>query len=128
MHHLFHNMLELLPCFVSSLVSVVLFYVGSTMINMICANHKNTIQGECVVFFFLEIWKLIIRWKDHWRIDDSPNCRNLLLGGVVLILFATYVCHLPTSNWNINCFLWISCWWGSRVHVFYDLCISFVCK
>ena len=52
MHHLFHNMLELLPCFVSSLVSVVKFYVGLIMIDMIGANHKNTIQGEWVVFFF----------------------------------------------------------------------------
>ena len=51
MHYLFHNMLELLPCFVSSLVSVVMFYLGFTIIDMIGANHKNTIQGEWVVFF-----------------------------------------------------------------------------
>ena len=44
-------MLELLPCFFSSLVSVVKFYVGFIMIDMIGANHKNTIQGEWVVFF-----------------------------------------------------------------------------
>ena len=44
-------MLELLPCFVSSLVSVVKFYIRLIMIDMISANHKNTIQGECVVFF-----------------------------------------------------------------------------
>ena len=44
-------MLELLPCFVSSLVSVVKFYIGLIMIDMIGSNHKNTIQGECVVFF-----------------------------------------------------------------------------
>ena len=44
-------MLELVPCFVSSLVSVVKFYIRLIMIDMIGANHKNTIQGECVVFF-----------------------------------------------------------------------------
>ena len=44
-------MLELLPCFVSSLVIVVKFYVGLIMIDMIGANHKNTIQGEWVFFF-----------------------------------------------------------------------------
>ena len=51
MHHLFHNMLELLPCFVTSLVSVVMFYVGLTMIDKIGANHKNTIKVEWIVFF-----------------------------------------------------------------------------
>ena len=45
-------MLELLPCFALSLVSVVMFYVGLTMIDKIGANHKNTIQGEWFVFFF----------------------------------------------------------------------------
>ena len=55
MHYLFHNMLELLPCFVSSLVSVVMFYLGFTIIDMIGANHKNTILGEWGFFFFLEI-------------------------------------------------------------------------
>ena len=50
MHHLFQNMLELLSCFVSSLVSIVKFYVGLIMIEMIGGNHKNTIQGEWVVF------------------------------------------------------------------------------
>ena len=44
-------MLELLPCFFSSLVSVAMFYDGLIMIDMIGANHKNTIQGEWVVFF-----------------------------------------------------------------------------
>ena len=53
MHYLFHNMWETLPCFVHSLMSVVKFYVGFTMINMIGANHNNTIQGKW--FFFLEI-------------------------------------------------------------------------
>ena len=38
-------MLELLPCFVSSLVSVIIYYVGLTVIEMFGANHKNTIQG-----------------------------------------------------------------------------------
>ena len=52
MHHLFHIMLELLPCFVSSLVSVVMFYDGLIMVDMISANHKNTIPDEWVVFFF----------------------------------------------------------------------------
>ena len=52
MHYLFHNMLELLPCFVSSLVSVVMFYLGFTIIDMIGANHKNTILGEWGFFFF----------------------------------------------------------------------------
>ena len=51
MHRLFHNILKLLTCFVSSLVSVVMFYVGLTMIDMIGANHKNTVHGECVFFF-----------------------------------------------------------------------------
>ena len=37
-------MLELLPHFVSSLVSVVMFYVELTVIDMIGANHKNTIH------------------------------------------------------------------------------------
>ena len=46
MHHLFHNMLELLPCFFSSLVIVVRFYVGLTMIDLIGANHNNTIQDK----------------------------------------------------------------------------------
>ena len=53
MHHLFHIMLELLPCFVSSLVSVVMFYDGLIMVDMISANHKNTIPGEWVVFFLV---------------------------------------------------------------------------
>ena len=44
MHYLFHNMLELLPHFVSSLVSVVMFYVELTVIDMIGANHKNIIH------------------------------------------------------------------------------------
>ena len=47
-------MLDLLPCFVFYFVIVVVFYVGLTMIDMIGANHKNTIHIECVVFF-LEI-------------------------------------------------------------------------
>ena len=51
-------MLELLPCFVSSLVSVVMFYVGFTMIDMIGANHKNTLQGDWVVFFFFRNLKI----------------------------------------------------------------------
>ena len=76
MHHLFYNMLELLPYFVSSLVSVVMFYVGLTMIDMIDANHKNTIQDEWIIFF-LEIWKLTIRWKDHWTRYDGPKCKHL---------------------------------------------------
>ena len=44
MHHLFHNILELLTCFVSFLVSVVMFYVGLTMIDMIGVNLNNTIH------------------------------------------------------------------------------------
>ena len=44
MHHLFHNMLELLQCFASSLVSVAKFYDRLIMIDMIGANHKNTIH------------------------------------------------------------------------------------
>ena len=44
MHHLFHNMLELLPCFAPSLVSVAKFYDRFIMIDMIGANHKNTIH------------------------------------------------------------------------------------
>ena len=44
MHHLFHNMLKLLSCFVSSLVGVAMFYDGLIMIDMIGANHKNTIH------------------------------------------------------------------------------------
>ena len=43
----------LLPCFVSSLVSVVMFYDGLIMVDMISANHKNTIPGEWVVFFLV---------------------------------------------------------------------------
>ena len=54
MHYLFHNMLELFPCFVSSLVSVVMFYAGLTIVNVIGVNHKSTVQDEWVVFF-LEI-------------------------------------------------------------------------
>ena len=46
MHRLFPNTLELLPCFVFSLVNVVMFYVGLTMIDTIGVNLKNTIQGE----------------------------------------------------------------------------------
>ena len=61
MHHLFYNMLNLLPFFVSSLVSVVMFYIGLTMTDMIDVNHKNTIQGEWVVFL-LEVYTLTIRW------------------------------------------------------------------
>ena len=34
------------------------------------------IQGELVVFFFLEIQKLTIRWKDHWWIDDGLKCTH----------------------------------------------------
>ena len=37
-------MLELLPCFVCSLLSVVLFYDGFIMIDMIGAYHNNTIH------------------------------------------------------------------------------------
>ena len=44
MHHLFQNTLELLPCFVTSLVRVVMFYDGFKMTNMIGANCKNTIH------------------------------------------------------------------------------------
>ena len=44
MHYLFHNILELLPCFIFSLVSVVMFYDGLIMIDMIGANYKNTIH------------------------------------------------------------------------------------
>ena len=44
MHHLFHNMLELLPCFVFSLVSIVMLYDGLTMIDMIGINHMITIH------------------------------------------------------------------------------------
>ena len=51
MHNLLYNALELLPCFVSPLVAVVIFYDGLTMIDMIGANHKNTVHGECVFFF-----------------------------------------------------------------------------
>ena len=43
MHLLFHNILVLLPCFIPSLVSVVLFYDGFIMIDMIGAYYKNTI-------------------------------------------------------------------------------------
>ena len=42
MHHLFP--MELLPCFVFSLVSIVMLYDGLTMIDMIGANHMITIQ------------------------------------------------------------------------------------
>ena len=45
------------------------------MIDMIGANHNNKKQGEWAVFF-LEIWKLTIHWKNHWRIDDSPKCKH----------------------------------------------------
>ena len=44
MHQLFHNTLELLPCFVFSLVSLVMLYDGLTMIDMISANHMITIH------------------------------------------------------------------------------------
>ena len=44
MHNLFHNTLKLLPCFVSSLVFVVMFYDGLIMIDMVGENHKNTIH------------------------------------------------------------------------------------
>ena len=44
MQHLFHNMLELLTCFFTSLVSVFMFYDMLIMINRIGANHKNTIH------------------------------------------------------------------------------------
>ena len=43
MHRLFHNMLQLLPCFVSSLVSVFVFYDGLITIDMNGTNPKNTI-------------------------------------------------------------------------------------
>ena len=51
MHYLFHNMWEMLPRFFHSLMSVVKFYVGFAMIDMIGANHNNTIQGKWVFFF-----------------------------------------------------------------------------
>ena len=44
MHNLLYNALELLPCFVSPLVAVVMFYDELIMIDMICANHKNIIH------------------------------------------------------------------------------------
>ena len=44
MHHLFHSMLELFPYFVNFLASIVKLYDGLTMIDMIGANHMNTIQ------------------------------------------------------------------------------------
>ena len=44
MHRLFPNTLELLPCFVFSLVNPVMLYDGLTMIDMISANHMITIH------------------------------------------------------------------------------------
>ena len=35
------------------------------------------LHGEQVVFFFLEIQKLTIRWKDQKTIDDGPKCKHL---------------------------------------------------
>ena len=75
MHHLFHNMIELLPCFVSSLVSVVIFYDGLTMIDMIGAKHNNTVQFSQVstkyerVCAKMGLFALIQLISFHVRID-----------------------------------------------------------
>ena len=69
-----------------------MFYVGFTMIDMVGANHKNTIQGKWV-FFFLEIRKLTIRWKNHLRIDDGPKCKHPFTRGCCVDL----ICDLCMS-------------------------------
>ena len=75
MHHLFHNMLELLPCFVTSLVAVVMFYDGLMMIDMIGAKHNNTVQFSQVstkyerVFAKMGLFALTQLISFHVRID-----------------------------------------------------------
>ena len=52
MHHLFHNMLELLPCFVFSLVIIAILYDGLTMNDIIGANHMNTVHFLQVSIYY----------------------------------------------------------------------------
>ena len=49
-------------------------------------------------------------------------------GGVVLMLFFIYACHLPVNINGTNFFKGVSCWWMCRVGVIRDLCESFASK
>ena len=50
------------------------------------------------------------------------NVTTLSQGGVVLMLFVIYVCHLPVSVYCISYFRGVSSWWGCLFGVIHDLC------
>ena len=56
------------------------------------------------------------------------NVTTLSHGGILLILFLIYACHLPVSIYGTNFFNGMSCWWMCRVDVICDLCESFSSK
>ena len=56
------------------------------------------------------------------------NVTTLSHGGVVLMLFVIYACHLPVSIYCINYFLGVLSWWGCLFDVIHDLYASFASK
>ena len=56
------------------------------------------------------------------------NVTTLSQGGVMLMLFVIYVCHLPVSVSCTSYFRGVSSWWGCLFDVIHDLCTSFASK
>ena len=74
MHHLFHNILALLTCFVSSLVNIVMFYVGLTMIDMIGVNLKNIIHFSQVSTMYERVYVKMGLFSLTQLISFSHSC------------------------------------------------------
>ena len=74
MHHLFHNILALLTCFVSSLVNIVMFYVGLTLIDMIGVNLKNIIHFSQVSTMYERVYVKMGLFSLTQLISFSHSC------------------------------------------------------
>ena len=74
MHHLFHNILALLTSFVSSLVNIVMFYVGLTMIDMIGVNLKNIIHFSQVSTMYERVYVKMGLFSLTQLISFSHSC------------------------------------------------------